>query len=151
MNLLIALSTQGLIGAAFPTTGIPEIPKLRSTHVGPAVPIVGGNSLGINPRSTLKPTSAVNERMDRQWSGTLTWQGMDTTLNERKEVRAQVTVIASKGNPCAFLWNSYSLTIYIHVPIQIGINMAQSLVTCACWTCGVNGRVRHMDGEIRRC
>ena len=38
----------------------------------------------------------------QQWSGTLTWQGTDTTRNERKEVHAQVTAItsnASKSDP----------------------------------------------------
>jgi len=38
----------------------------------------------------------------KMWSGTLTWQGTDTTRNERKEVRAQVTATATKGDPCAF-------------------------------------------------
>ena len=34
----------------------------------------------------------------QQWSGTLTWQGTDTTRNERKEVHAQVTAITSKSS-----------------------------------------------------
>jgi hypothetical protein len=106
MNLLIALSTQGLLGAAFPTTGIPEIPKLRLSHPDPAVQIVGGNSSGINPRATLRTAGGIDERMSQQWSGTLTWQGTDTTLGERMEVRAQVTAkvtaTASEGDPCAF-------------------------------------------------
>lgn len=100
MNLLIALSTQGLIGAAFPTTGIPEIPKPRLTHLVPAVHVVGGNSSGIDPRATLKTAGGVGE----QWSGTLTWQGSTTTLSERREVRAQVTASASEGDPCAFCY-----------------------------------------------
>jgi len=104
MNLLIALSTQGLIGAAFPTTGIPEIPKPRLTHLDPAVHIVGGNSSGINPRATLKTAGGADERMNQQWSGTLSWQGMDTTLSERREIRAQVTATVSKGYPCAFFY-----------------------------------------------
>ena len=41
-----------------------------------------------------------HERMD-QWSGTIAWWGTDTTRNERREVRAQVTATASKGDPCA--------------------------------------------------
>ena len=60
--------------------------------------IIGGNSSGTNPGD-------VGERMSKQWSGTLTWQGTDTARNERKEVRAQVTATAPKGDPCAFfLW-----------------------------------------------
>jgi hypothetical protein len=114
MNLLIALSTQGLLGAAFPTTGLPEIPKLRLAHPDPAVQIVGGNSSGINPRETLKTAGGVDGRMSQQWSGTLTWQGTDTTLGERREVRAQVTAkvtaTASKGDPCAFF--SYGISIH---------------------------------------
>jgi hypothetical protein len=102
MNLLIALSTKGLIGAAFPTTGIPEIPKPPSTHLDPAVHVVGGNSSGINPLATLKTAVAINERMNQQWLGTLTWQGTDATLSERREVSAQVTATVSKGDPCAF-------------------------------------------------
>ena len=57
--------------------------------------VVGGNSSGMN-------AGGVGERMTKQWSGTLTWQGTDTTRNERKEVRAQVTATATKGEPCAF-------------------------------------------------
>ena len=57
--------------------------------------IIGGNSSGTN-------AGDVGERMSKQWSGTLTWQGTDTARNERKEVRAQVTATASKGDPCAF-------------------------------------------------
>jgi mediator of RNA polymerase II transcription subunit 25 len=37
MNLLIAPFKQGLLGAAFPTTGIPEIPKPQLTQLDPAV------------------------------------------------------------------------------------------------------------------
>ena len=106
MNLLIALSTQGLIGAAFPTTGIPEIPKHRLMHVDPAVLIVGGNGSGMRPGASLKTTGVVDERMDRQWSGALTWQGIDATLNEKKELCTQVTAKASEGNPCAFFMKS---------------------------------------------
>jgi hypothetical protein len=134
MNLLVALSPQGLIGAAFPT--IPEIPKPRLTHVNPAVLIVGGNGSGMNSGASLKTAGVVDEGINRQWSGTLTWQGTDALPKERKEMCAQVTATPSKGDPCAFF---YSLTICIYAPIQIGINMAKSLVTCACWTCGVNG------------
>jgi hypothetical protein len=122
MNLLIALSTQGLIGAAFPATGIPEIPKPRlahgaafpttgthdihkprSAHVDPAVLIVGRNGSGMNSGASLKTAGGVDERMNRQWSGTLTWQGTDGTSNERKEMSAQVTATTKKGNSCAFI------------------------------------------------
>jgi hypothetical protein len=108
MNLFIALSTLGLIGAAFPTTGIPEIPKPQLTHLDPAVHSVGGNSIGIKPRATLKTAVGIDERASQQWSGTLTWQGTNTTLGERTKVRAQVTASASEGDPCAYLlWNFY--------------------------------------------
>ncbi|KAN0120893.1 hypothetical protein V8E52_004162 [Russula decolorans] len=104
MNLFIALSTLGLIGAAFPTTGIPEIPKPQLTHLDPAVHSVGGNSIGINPRATLKTAVGIDERASQQWSGTLTWQGTNTTLGERTKVRAQVTASASEGDPWASTW-----------------------------------------------
>jgi len=139
MNLLIALCTQGLLGAAFPATGIPGIPKPQSTHLDPVVHVVGGDGSRVNPGATPKTAGGVDERMDQQWSGPLTWQGTGATLNERKEVCAEVTATASKGDPCAFSCKFHSLTIRIHPPIQIGINMAESLVTCACWTCGVSG------------
>ena len=105
MNLFIALSTtQGLIGAAFPTTGIPDIPKPQLTRLVPAVHSVGGNSTGINPRATLKTAGGIDKRITRQWSGTLTWQGTNATLGERREVRAQVTACATKGDPYAFCY-----------------------------------------------
>ena len=48
------------------------------------------------------PTSAgtIGEMADLRWTGTLKWQGTDITRNEKKEVHAQVTLTASKGNPC---------------------------------------------------
>jgi hypothetical protein len=64
--------------------------------------IVGGNSSGTNAGAGPQTTGGVGERMSKQWSGTLTWQGTDTARNERKEVRAQVTATATKGDPCAF-------------------------------------------------
>ena len=109
MNLLIALSTQGLLGAAFPTTGLPEIPKPRSVHPDPAVHIVGGNSSGTTTGTSLETASVVDERMDQQWSGTLTWQGPGTNLNERKEMCAQVTATATKDDPCAFFMEFISI------------------------------------------
>jgi hypothetical protein len=115
MNLLIALSTQGLIGAAFPTTGIPEIPKPRLTHLDPAMHNVGGNGSGMNAGASLKPAGGVDERMNQQWSGTLTWQGTDATSNERKEVCTQVTAIASKGNPCAFMIFLFGDDLFTHI------------------------------------
>lgn len=101
MNLLIALSAQGLIGAAFPTTGIPEIPKHRLTHLDLAAHIIGGNGSGANTGTSLKAAAEVEERMNKEWSGALTWLGTDTTSNERNEVCAQVTATATKGKPCA--------------------------------------------------
>ena len=64
--------------------------------------ILGGNTnAGPGPQTA----GGVGERMNNQWSGTLTWQGTDTARNERKEVRAQVTARATKGDACAFfLW-----------------------------------------------
>ncbi len=59
--------------------------------------IMGGNSAGAG----LTAAGGFGERIDNQWTGTLMWQGTDTTRNEKKEVRAQVTATASKGNPCA--------------------------------------------------
>lgn len=46
------------------------------------------------------PALGNHESMD-QWSGTIAWRGTDTTRNERTEVRAHVTAIASKGDPYA--------------------------------------------------
>ncbi len=62
---------------------------------------IGGNSSGTNAGAGPPTTGGLGERVNRQWSGTLTWQGMDTTRNERKEVRTQVTATATKGDPCA--------------------------------------------------
>ena len=64
--------------------------------------IVGGNNSGTNAGAGPQTAGGVSERMNKQWSGTLTWQGTDTARNERKEVRAQVTATATKGDPCAF-------------------------------------------------
>ena len=53
-----------------------------------------------------------------QWSGKIVWWGTDTTRNERRELRAQVTATASKGDPYAIflvdfplLTNLYSRTL----------------------------------------
>ena len=67
--------------------------------------IIGGDGSGTN-------AGGVGERMNHQWSGTLTWQGTDTTRNERKEVHALVTATAtntSKGDPCAFFMEFLSI------------------------------------------
>jgi hypothetical protein len=94
----------------------------------------------------------VGERTGQQWSGTLTWQGTDTTRNERKEVRAQVTATASKGDPCAFFSMDFcQLKTHIHALIQNGINMAKSFVTCACWARSVNGGVTRLDRKEQAC
>ncbi|KAF8501473.1 hypothetical protein F5888DRAFT_1233662 [Russula emetica] len=51
------------------------------------------------------PAQGNHERMNQcQWSGTIAWWGTDTTLNERREVRAQVTATASKGDPLTSTW-----------------------------------------------
>ncbi|KAI9510732.1 hypothetical protein F5148DRAFT_1332188 [Russula earlei] len=62
---------------------------------------VGGNSAGTN--ATAGPSTG-GSFGDHQWSGTLMWQGTDTTRNEKKEVRAQVTATTSKGNPLTSTW-----------------------------------------------
>ena len=59
--------------------------------------IVGGNGGGTNAGAG-PPAGPI---ADLRWTGMLKWQGTDTTRNERKEVHAQVTVTASKGNPYA--------------------------------------------------
>jgi hypothetical protein len=46
------------------------------------------------------PAQGNHERMSQfQWSGTIAWWGTDTTRNETRELRAQVTATASKGDP----------------------------------------------------
>ena len=137
MNLLIAPFTHGLLGAAFPTTGIPEIPKPRLSPLDPALHIMGVIGLGAAGSNT---AGGLSERIIRQWSGTLAWPGTEFTRNERKEVRAQVTATASKGDPCAFFSMGFfcRLKTYIRSLIQTRINMASSFVTCACWACSAN-------------
>ena len=63
--------------------------------------IVGRNGAGTNAGAGATTTGGIGERADHLWTGMLKWQGTDTTRNERKEVHAQVTAIASKGNPYA--------------------------------------------------
>jgi hypothetical protein len=70
--------------------------------------LVGGNGAGMNTGAG-PSTAGFGERMDNQWTGTLMWQGTDTTRNEKKEVRAQVTATAPKGNPCALFPVNLSL------------------------------------------
>lgn len=56
------------------------------------------------------PAQSNHERMSqRQWSGTITWWGTDTTRNETRELRAQVTATASKGDPCAIFLMGFPL------------------------------------------
>lgn len=59
----------------------------------------GGAGAGTNAGPTT--AGGIGERMNLQWTGILKWQGTDTMRNERKEVHAQVTATASKGNPYA--------------------------------------------------
>ncbi|KAH9959667.1 hypothetical protein BC827DRAFT_1384663 [Russula dissimulans] len=66
--------------------------------------LVGGNGVGTNPGAGPTTAASFGEGIDRQWSGTLQWQGTDTTRNEKKEVRAQVTAAAPRGNPFASTW-----------------------------------------------
>ena len=54
------------------------------------------------------PAQVNHERMD-QWSGTITWWGTDTTRNETRELRAQITATASKGDPCAIFLMDFRL------------------------------------------
>ena len=61
--------------------------------------IVDGNGTGTSAGAGPTPAGTIGEMADLRWTGTLKWQGTDTTRNERKEVHAQVTVTASKGNP----------------------------------------------------
>lgn len=62
--------------------------------------IVSGNSTGTNAGADPTPAGTIGDEMaDLRWTGTLKWQGTYITRNE-KEVHAQVTVTASKGNPC---------------------------------------------------
>jgi len=61
----------------------------------------GGAGAGTNAGTGPTTAGGIGERMNLQWTGILKWQGTDTTRNERKEVHAQVTATASKGNPCA--------------------------------------------------
>jgi hypothetical protein len=85
------------------------------------------------------PAQVNHERMD-QWSGTITWWGTDTTRNETRELRAQITATASKGDPCAiFLMDFPSVEDLYSRPVQTGVNVAGRLVTCTCWAGSVNG------------
>jgi len=54
------------------------------------------------------PAQGNHERVGK-WSGTITWWGTDTTRNERRELRAQVTATASKGDPCAIFLMDFPL------------------------------------------
>ena len=76
--------------------------------------LIGGNGAGTNTGAGPSTAGGFGERMDNQWTGTLMWQGTDTTRNEKKEVRAQVTAIAQKGNPCALFPVDLSLIEDLH-------------------------------------
>jgi hypothetical protein len=54
------------------------------------------------------PAQGNHERMG-EWSGTITWWGKDTTRNETRELRAQVTATASEGDPCAIFFVDFPL------------------------------------------
>lgn len=72
-------------------TQMTQLVEHRGLAQGQSGLIIGENGSGTN-------AGGVGERM---WSGTLTWQGTDTTWNERWAVRVQVIATASKGDPCA--------------------------------------------------
>jgi hypothetical protein len=56
------------------------------------------------------PAQGNHEKMSQcQWSGSIVWWGRDTTRNERRELRAQVTATASKGDPCAIFLLDFPL------------------------------------------
>jgi hypothetical protein len=78
-----------------------KIAEQRGLAQGNQGPIASGSGAGTNAGPVPITTGGLGERTDHQWSGTLMWQGTDTTRNEKKEVRAQVTATASIGNPCA--------------------------------------------------
>ena len=91
------------------------------------------------------PAQSNHERTS-QWSGTITWWGTDTTLNERREVRAQVTATASNGDPCVIFLMDFPLIEALYpCTSQIGVNMAGRLVTCTCWASSANGQVKRLD------
>jgi len=50
-----------------------------------------------------------NHQSMNQWSGTIAWWGTDTSRNETRELRAQVTATASKGDPCAIFLIDFKL------------------------------------------
>ena len=128
MSLLIAPFTHGLPGAAFPTTGIPEIPKPRLSPLDPTVRIVGGIGSGAAGSNT---AGGISERMSRQWSGTLAWPGTEfTRMGEGNAcVRRSQQPHQRATRAHFFLWNFCQLKAYIHALIQTRINMA----------CSVNG------------
>ncbi len=71
-----------------------------------------GNERFIEDENGSGTDAGVDLRTGPQWSGTIAWRGMDTTRNERTEVRTQVTATASKGDPCAFSLKESSRTLY---------------------------------------
>jgi hypothetical protein len=110
--------------------------------------LVGGNGAATNAGAGSSTASGFGgEGTDYQWTGTLRWRGTDSTRNLKKEVHAQVTAIASKGNPCAhsFLWVLGSSKTYIHAPIQISIDLAKEPVTRASRASRVIGGTSRMD------
>ncbi len=102
MNLLIAVYMECLLGAVFPTTGIPELPKYRLLQPDPVVRTIGGNISERNATAGPKTADRIDEIVDQQWSGTLIWSGTGDTRNKRKEIRAEVTATVTKGVPYAF-------------------------------------------------
>lgn len=90
-----------------------------SQHAGHA----HDNSLGIQPPQMFpglvaatqmkqfveqgEPAQGNHERTE--WSGTITWWGTDTTRNETRELQAQITATASKGDPCVIFLMDFRL------------------------------------------
>ena len=75
-----------------------------------------------------------------QWSGTTTWWGTDTTRNKTRELRAQITATAVKGDPYAiFLMDFPLVEDSIRAPAQTDVKVIRLLITRTCWASSVNG------------
>ena len=82
MNLLIAPYSQGLLGAVFPLTGIPEIPKPRPPQLDPAVRRTIFSLLSLPIQSLPEPqlSQAIMEIFLSQKHGFNAMQGAVCTL-----------------------------------------------------------------------
>lgn len=102
---------------------VSDVPRLGATSQHAGLP--HNSSLGMQPPQMFPglvaaqmkqfveqrgPAQGNHERMNQcQWSGTITWWGTDTARNETRELRAQVTATASKGDPCAIFLMGFPL------------------------------------------